>query len=328
MATANTTLREIGNTLAAAESVLLFPHVDPDPDAIGACMALALAMKQQGKNVRILIDKRLPEFMDFMIRDLEELITTDQDVIADPDVCMCIDCNEEKRYIKRAEAFRRGKTSLCIDHHRAESCDFDQYYIDSGAAAAAELIYDLMTEMEWPIDRRIAEELYAGIDGDTGCFMHSNTTPRIHRIAADLLEYGIDANLVNVRIYQSRSIKEIKIHVRALQTMEVFAGGRAVMAKVTEEDYREFGATPEDAETVIDDLRTVDGVEVAAFLREDSGLIRTSLRSKTDVNVGVIAEKLGGGGHAKASGFRSNKSMDETYAILRAAILEALGQEA
>lgn len=324
MLTANTSLKEIGGILAEADRVLLFPHMNPDPDAIGSCMGLALALDQQGKQVRILMDQEIPEYIEFMIRDRGDLVTTDPQAMAEPDVCMCIDCSEEKRFAKRVPAFRTGKTSLCIDHHQSEGADFDYYYIEPEAAAASQLIYALIKEMDWPLDGSIAAQLYTGIDGDTGCFMHSNTTPQIHRIAADLMEHGVDANEINVKLHQSRSLKEIRTHVRAMQTMEVFAGGKAVMAKMTKEDFRELDAGPGDAESVIDDLRSLRGSEVAAFLREDDGLIRISLRSKTQINVGHIAERLGGGGHAKASGYRSSKSMEDAYDELHAVLERAL----
>lgn len=327
MTTANITIKEMGNMLAAADRVLLFPHINPDPDAIGSCVALCRALRQQGKTARVLLDAPLPRYLKFLASSEEEaaqILTTDASAMEDPDICMCMDCSEEKRIEERMEIFRTGKTSLCLDHHRVEECWCDHYYIDPEATATAQLVFDMMREMDWPMDEEIATALYTGIDGDTGCFMHSNTTAQIHRIAADLQDLGVDANTINVNLYQSKSVPSIRVNAKALQAMEVFADGRAVISKMTAEDFRACGAQVDHADTVIDELRCVEGVEIAAFLKEDGDKIRCNLRSKTTADVAAIARKFGGGGHIKASGFRSEKPMEEVFAKLRESILEAL----
>lgn len=325
MKVSNATLKEMGIILESAESVLLFPHINPDADAAGSCMALCRALRQRGKTAWVLVDGPLPGYMRFLTEDLEEdVLTTDQSILKDPDVCMCIDCNDEKRLAGREEAFRAGKTSLCIDHHAVKECPFDKYYIDPEAAASAQLIYLLMGEMGWPADAIIAEEIYTGINGDTGCFMHSNTTPEIHRLAADLMEYGIDINKIHVNLYQSKDMQEVRIHVRALQNMEFFADGRVVMSRISKEDFRECEAGTEHAETVINDLREINGVEVAALLKEDDQLVRCSMRSKTGANVAAVAELFGGGGHIKASGFRVREDLEEVYEKLREELIRAV----
>ena len=325
--------------MAAADSVLLFPHIDPDPDAIGSCLALCRALRQQGKKAWILTDP-LAEYLQFTVRHEADdngsaedpgrdpngkMTTQNAAVIGQPDICVMVDCSEDKRISGREEAFFSGGKTLCIDHHRVSECSYDHYHIDPALAATAQLVYRMMQEMDWPLDERIAEALYAGICGDTGCFMHSNTTPEIHRIAADLQEHGVDINYVNVNLYQSKDLRSVRVSVKALEAMELLADGRAVISKLSNEDFDACGAKVEHADTVIDDLRVIRGVEIAAFLKENGDKVRGNLRSKTDANVAEIAVKFGGGGHIKAAGFTAYQPLDEVYEQLKEEILRTLG---
>ena len=340
--TANKTLKEIGEILAGANSVLLFPHDNADADSAGACLALCRMLRQQGKEAYILTDKPLPGFLQFLLKATDSLksagpsaeedlsagekpwFTTDLQVIPEPEISFLVDCNVEKRISGRAEAFRRGKTSLCIDHHRETVSDSEYYYLDHDAAAASQIVFRLFREMEWPMDLEIARDLYTGLDGDTGCFMHSNTTPEVHRMAADLLEYGFDINEINVNLYLSNDPKAVQLKARALQSMDFLAGGKAVMAKLTRKDLEELNADIDQTESVIDELRSIDGVEIAALLKEDLGRIRVSMRAKTDGNVAAIAQKFGGGGHIKAAGFKMERPLEEVYSKLREQIAHAV----
>lgn len=336
--------------MAAADRVLLFPHVNPDPDAIGSCMALCRILRQQGRTVWILTDRKLPGYLQFFepedsgtpedgadhgadpVKDPGQdpdgrMITQDAGILGSPDLCVMVDCSEDIRISGREKAYYAGKTTLCIDHHRTVQWPYDHCYVDSQAAATAQIVYRLFRQMNWPPDRTCAEYLYAGIAGDTGCFMHSNTSPEVHRIAADLQELGADTDYVNVRLFQSKDLKAVKTCVKALETMELLVGGRAVISKMTKDDFRACGAQVDHADTVIDELRVINGVEIAAFLKEDGPSVRANLRAKSDADVAAIAMRFGGGGHIKAAGFSSELPMEEIYGRLKAEILRALEDE-
>lgn len=328
---ANATLKELGKLLAGADSVLLFSHVNPDPDAIGSAMALCLALRRQGVRSFVVLDEPVPKYLRFLEEGLEEAeetgaglcgspLTTDPDVIPDPEISLCIDCSEDYRIGGRRASFARGEVTAAIDHHQAKECDRDYYYIDNEAAACCQIVYQMMREMDWPLDRKSAELLYTGLNGDTGCFMHSNTTARVHRMAAELLEFGVDINKVNVNLYQSKDLREVRLESRILQHLELFADGKAVISAASQEDYDACGAGPEHAGQVIDQLRVIDGVEIAAFLRQDGEKVRGTMRSKTAGNVARIAGEFGGGGHIKAAGFTSELPMEELYPRLQGAI--------
>ncbi len=331
---ANTTLRELGELLSGARSVLIFSHINPDPDAIGSSMALCLTLRQQGVRSFVVVDGPLPEYMAFMEEGFGPAedggegslspLTADQDIIEEPDISLCIDCSDDRRIAGREKSFARGKVTVAIDHHQISECSRDHYYVDSGAAACSQIVYELMGEMGWPLDHKIAEVLYTGLDGDTGCFMHSNTTSQVLRMAADLLECEVDINKINVNLFQSKSLPAVRIEARTLQQMELIAGGRAVLARIREEDLEACGAEVEDASQVIDALREIRGVEIAALLKQDGDKVRATMRAKTDCNVAAIAGTFGGGGHIKAAGFSCAEPMDQVYDRLKEAVAEEI----
>ncbi len=327
MTYANITLKEAGEILESAQSIVLFPHMNPDPDSLGASLALCLALRQQGRDARILVDGPLPGYLKFMeeqLREEQPVFVTGQDIPEQPDISFSIDCNDDGRIPGRTEAFRKGRTSLCIDHHLCEECDRDHYYIDPDAAAASQIIWQLMREMQWPLDESIAESLYIGLSGDTGNFMHSNTTAEVHRIAADLIEYGVDVNKISVKLYQSKDPKEARLEATALKKMELIGDGKAVVSALTLQDQLDCGLEPGQSDLIIDALRDIAGIEIAACLKDSGEKVRCNLRSKGDANVAEIAVGFGGGGHIKAAGFRTDMALEEVYPRLKEEILKAL----
>ncbi|MDO4546122.1 MAG: bifunctional oligoribonuclease/PAP phosphatase NrnA [Bacillota bacterium] len=318
----NVSLKEIGEALKAAESVLIFPHVNPDGDALGSAAALCCALRRSGKNAWILMEEETPEYIGFLDKGY---CTRDKDCVGIPDVCICVDCSEEDRFPGRADAFRRGKVRLTLDHHAVDRGAGDYYYVDPSEAAAAQIVFKLLKEMGEPLESAIAEPLYAGIVTDTGSFQYSNTTAETHRIVGELFEAGIDHTGIMIRLYQNVSFKKVELQRRILETMEVFAKGRAAIAYVTEEMLKETGAVLDDAEGTVDILRNIEGVEIAAFLKEKPEEVKVSMRAKSYGNVDVIARKFGGGGHIKAAGCTMELPVAEAADILKKEIIASFG---
>ena len=317
----NASLKEIGDILENARSVVIFPHINIDGDALGSAVALCIAMRKEGKEAWVLMEEEIPHYIDFLD---SSCCTCDGDCIKEPDVCICVDCSEEKRFKGRAAVYRRGKTKLCIDHHATGEGFGDYYYIDSGEAATAQLIYKLFMEMNWDIGKIEAVHLYVGIVTDTGCFQYSNTTAETHRIAAELFSAGIPHMDVMVRLYQNVSRRRVSIQSEILKTMEFFADGRLAMAYVTEDMLKKVSADIDDTEGVIDTLRNIEGVEFAAFLNEKDGFIKVSLRAKSYGDVAGVAVKFGGGGHMKAAGCTIDAPMEKAVDMLKSEMLKSL----
>jgi len=316
----NNTIKEICEKLMSAGSILIFPHVSMDGDALGSSVALCRAMRGRGKMAYVLIEDKIPDYLRFLD---DGSCTHDRDAIGSPDVCVCVDCAEIDRFILRKDKFLEGKASMCIDHHKTSSCFADFNYIDAAAATTAELVYDILTGMESPIDELTGEAIYAAILTDTGNFQYTNTNIKSHLIAIELYKSGIDRNYVNRMLYQNNRAEKFLIAGRIYNTIKMIAGGRAVTAYVTREMLKEAGAMIEDSEGIAETLRTISGVEISVFAKETAaGEVKFSMRSKSWADVSELSAKYDGGGHKGAAGCTLRATIGEALKIMEADIEE------
>ena len=317
----NNSFREIGNQLMAAETVLIYPHVNMDGDALGSAAAVCRTLRNLGKTSYILIEDDIPRNLLCLDRGY---CTHDQNILEHVDVSLCLDCGDLSRFFKRKETFLKGRTSICIDHHRTTVpfCDFN--YVDPEAAATGQLIYYLLKEMGTPVDGEIADAIFAAITTDTGNFQYSNTTRQCHEIAAELYDLDVDVRRVSQEIYESVRQERILLHSAAVAAMECFAGGKAAMAVVTQDMLKQTGAGMDETEGIVDKLRSIEGVEIAVLVKEDTEKLKLSLRAKSWGNVAVIAEEFGGGGHTKAAGCSLKLSLEEGLPLIRQAVERSL----
>lgn len=317
----NVSLEKAGHLLQNAESVLIFPHINPDGDALGSSAALCRVLRNNGINAWVLLEEDVPEYLKFMDT---EFCTQDQSCIDEPDICVCVDCSEEKRFPGRVDIFNSGRLKLCIDHHVTSGSFGDYYYIDGDEAATAQIIYKLLLAMGAEIDSCVGSSLYVGISTDTGNFQYSNTTPDTHIIAAELLKKGIDHMGIMVALYQNRSIARVRLESMIVDRMEIFSEGRAAVSYVDSAMLEKVGAMLEDAETAIDTLRDIEGIEIAAFIKEKDDAVKVSMRAKSWGRVDEIAVRFGGGGHAKAAGCTMHMAVDEAVALIKKEITNYL----
>ena len=317
----NDSLERIGQKLAEARTVLLFPHVRGDGDAFGSCAALCHMLRGLGKDCWILMEDKVPGVYEFLV---EGMVTWDQDILGAPDVCMCVDCGEEKRFPKRAGRFQSAKTTICLDHHETTEFICGLNYVEPDAAAAGELVYLLLQAMGLTPDQKCAEYLYAAIAKDTGNFQYSNTTARTHGIIKELYETGADLYQVNVEINENESPGKIRLQGSALETLEFSAGGQFAMVCVTTAMLQKCGALEEDTDGLVELIRGIAGVEMAAALKESAdGTVRVSLRVKNLGNASAICREFGGGGHEKAAGFTWHGTIEDAKeAVRRAAVAD------
>ena len=316
----NASLKELAGFLKAAETILIFTHTNPDGDALGSAAALCRVLRKMGKTSWILMDEVVPEYISFMDT---EFVTRDKDCLKDHDVSICVDCGEYSRFPALADKFDEGKLHLCVDHHATGDGFGDHYYIDPSEAATCQLIYKLIKELGSEfIDKTVAESIYTGINTDTGSFQYSNTTADTHAIASDLMTYGVDHTAINVKLYQTIPMTKLKIQASILQRAEFLFGGKVAVGYVTGEMLEEAGAVLDDAEGTIDMLRNIEGVEIAAFLKEKGEAVKVSMRAKSYANVAEIVSVFGGGGHVKAAGCTLEMGMDEALDVIKKAIGE------
>ena len=314
----NASLKELAGFLKAADKIVIFTHTNPDGDALGSAAALCRVLRKMGKTAWILMDEEVPDYISFMDT---EFCSRDKECVKYHDISICVDCGEYSRFPALADKFDEGKLKLCVDHHATGDGFGDHYYIDPSEAATCQLVYKLIKELGSDlIDRTVAESLYTGINTDTGSFQYSNTTAETHAIAADLMSYGVDHTAINVKLYQTIPMTKLKIQSAILQRAELLFGGQVAIGYVTGEMLDEAGAVLDDAEGTIDMLRNIEGVEIAAFLKEKGDAVKVSMRAKSYANVAEIVSVFGGGGHVKAAGCTLEMGMEEALGAIKSEI--------
>lgn len=318
----NTALEEIARKISEAKSVMLFPHVNPDGDALGSCAALCKALRDMGKETWILLEDDIPANLRFLDKGY---CTWDEDRIHEPDICMCVDCSDTGRFEKRAEKFIAGKTTVCIDHHRTGEAKWDYSYIDPSEAATGQIVFSLIKKLGVEPDKEIGEAIFAAVTTDTGNFQYSNTQSKSHLIAAELYKWGVDCNYVSVQLYENVSLERFLIRNKAMETLRLLGDGRGAVVYVTQKMLDETGALMEETEGLSQDLRSIAGVEFAAVVKEyEEEKIKVSMRAKSRGDVAAIAAKLGGGGHTKAAGCTIYKPVMEAVKLVEEEILLAI----
>ena len=309
----NTDIRTIAEKLFSAKKVVLFPHINPDGDSTGSCEALSLALRQAGVECFVCAG----DYPKYMKHIKGEYFTRDADKVYDADIAVAVDCSADNRLDSRLEAYESGKVKMCVDHHMNEEGYGEIYYIDEDAAAVCEIVYEIIRESGAEITREMANALYTGIVTDTGGFRYSNTTPHSHELAAELMRIGVDHLQIIVNLYNNKNLKKVRAENKAIENMMFFCGGKGVISHLTSGEMAEMDAHPEDADEIIDRLRDIDGVELAAYLEEREDGIKVSMRAKTTGSVVEICRKYGGGGHKKAAGCTVKDSMESVYALIK-----------
>ena len=319
----NDSFETIAEEIMKGERIYLFPHENPDGDAIGSTAALCSMLRSMGKDAWVLIDEELPDNLAFMESGM---FVIPDGSIEKPDTSVAIDCSEKTRFPKLMDIFDSADKTICIDHHLTEDPEFDFKRVDPTAAAVGEMIFDLMKVMEHKPTKREAEALFAAIDTDTGNFLYSNATRRTHEIVCELYDSGIDVPAVGIELYETVAPEKQRLEAMALSQASFFCGGKIVLTAITQQMLEETGAKMSDAELVVAKLRTVKGVEIAICLKERAPeKIFASMRSKSTASVRDIAVAFGGGGHVKAAGCTLNMPLEEAEEKIVAKAEEVLG---
>jgi phosphoesterase RecJ-like protein len=314
------------DAIEAATSVGISCHVRPDGDALGCLLALALALKEKGIPIQPTWDGdpvELPAALDFL-PGADLLVPTND--FRPPDVAIAVDCATLERLGRLGDRMAKAKTFINIDHHVSNTKFGKINVVDTNAASSAEIVVQLLSRLGTNITPEIATCLYTGVVTDTGQFGYAATTPRTHATASFLIQRGVDVADVSQRLYENAPFTALKIVGRALDRLTLETDPITfVLSYLTLADLKEFGVTMEDTDDVIDYVRASREADVAVLLKElPDGSWKGSFRSKGATNVGEIAQKLGGGGHALAAGYEVAGPLDAAIATVRAALKDAL----
>jgi len=302
----NTTFADIARTLREADTIALVSHVRPDGDAVGSLLGLALSLKQMGKTVHPILEDGVPENLMFL-PGTELVKRPDGLPLKGIDLAIALDTATHERIgdgcmVMLSEA---GKL-MNIDHHGSNPGYGDLHHIDSREPAVGQIIYNLLKETGLPIDDAVRQHLFTAISTDTGSFQFACTTARSHRIAAEMIDDGLDIATLCRSLYHTYPKRRLQLLQALLNEMTFCADDKIVSWILTQKLMDTVGVQPGDTEGLIDTLRAVDSVVSAVIFEEVAdGKIRVSARSKdTRLNVATVCGKFGGGGHAMAAGAR------------------------
>jgi phosphoesterase RecJ-like protein len=308
-------LQAVADAFRSNDRFLLVTHENPDGDALGSLLATKLALDQLGKDSVMYLygDAPLPKEYGFM--ELGGILREPPRDAAER-VLVAVDCANETRMGPELTLIDDATLTLDIDHHHDNSRFGDVNLVVGDASSTGEVLRDVFAELGVELTPEIAEALYTAVVTDTGRFQYSNTTPKALRLAADLVEAGADVHRVFQDVYESVEFAKLKLLARALERAEVYEGGRLVVSHLLRSDFTDLNVAEAYSEGIIDDLRAVDGAEMAALIREpprrEGPPRRVSLRASNDeLDVSAIARKSGGGGHRQAAGFSSEASIEE-----------------
>jgi bifunctional oligoribonuclease and PAP phosphatase NrnA len=314
--------------LSAARTVALACHVEPDGDALGSMLALHRLLRRRGVDVSASWGSAdsaapgrspghspghslvVPPQYTFL-PELDHLVLP-ADMPADPDVFVALDCASPDRLGTLRGSAEAAGCVIVIDHHVSGSAFGDIRLIEPDVAATVVLVDELITRLGGSLDREMAMALYVGLVTDTGRFTYASTTPEVMALGARLIAHGFDHVKVNRRVWETHSFGYLKVLGRALERAVIEPSVGLVWTAVTQDDLADLGVDLAETEGLIDVLRAVEAAECALVCKElPDGTWNTSLRSKGAVDVGSVAEQLGGGGHAFAAGFRAVGDLPE-----------------
>lgn len=293
--------KRIATELENSTSVAIAGHIRPDGDCVGSCMGMYLYIKENYPQIRDVTVYLEPVGGSYdMIPDMDKIVSDfSEDKVYD--LCIALDSGDTGRLGGAAKYLESAKRTVCIDHHISNRGYADINHIVPGASSTCELLYQLMEPEK--ISASVATALYMGIVSDTGVFQYSSTSPETMRIAADLMEKGIDFTRIVEETFFEKSYLQNQILGRALLESILLLDGKCIISAIKQKDMEFYGVTPMDLDGISSQLRNTKGVEVAIFLYE-SGVqeYKVSMRSSHLVDVSKIAVYFGGGGHVRAAG--------------------------
>ncbi len=307
-------LQHIWHALHQGKKFFIAGHLNPDGDSLGCTLAMTSLLERLGKTVYAYAAPAIGDDLKFL-PGLDKVHVGELPPRPDFDTVILLECSDRQRGGDLETVLQPAQTLINIDHHLVSDAYGHVNHIDSGASSTAEIIFQLFEEsgednlLPTPAE---ATCLYTGLVTDTGRFVHSNTTAEALRVASALVALGADIQQINQVIYFTKSYIELKLLGRALEKMEMRFDNKYSQIMLTKRDFETFGATPAQTQGIVSQPTMIPGVEISALLKEEPDKISVNLRSRGAADVSRIAQQFGGGGHARAAGFKvTGKTLGE-----------------
>lgn len=289
-------MQEAFSLIQKSNSIVFATHINPDADTLGSALGLLQSLNLDGKKAVVYNCGELPRNLSFLPG--YSLVTNV--FPSDADLVVALDCGNKDRLVLGVGNYK----ILNIDHHTSNPLYGDINIVDASAASTASVVLDFLRGVNIAPTKESAVCLYAALASDTGFFAYDSVDKRAFLDAAYLVECGVDASEVAVLMTQNEPLSKIRLHSSILSTLKLMAKGKLAYLHMTDMMLQDAGARPDEADGMTEVAKSVQGVEVGLFIREQNDRkLRGSLRSKSDVDVNKLASMFGGGGHIKSAGF-------------------------
>ncbi len=306
-----TEIQHIKELLKIPQTITIVSHRNPDGDALGSSLALRLYLEKKGHLINVILPSEYPKIFGFLHKANETLIydiDTDRchNVIDSSKIIFFLDFNAFDRIDKLGDYIAKSEaTTIMIDHHLYPEPIADYVISKPEASSTCEMIYDFLMSYDEVklMDKQIGECIFTGMITDTGCFKYA-TNQNTYRVAAALKEVGVDDYGLNDKIFNTLTEKQLRLMGHCLANrMELIPEYGTGIIYLTKQDYEDFDIGRGDTEGIVNQILTLEGIKVAAFIREQPTIVKLSLRSKGDISVNEIAANhFNGGGHKNAAG--------------------------
>lgn len=310
-------VKECVSLLKEYDNYLILTHRNPDGDTLGSAFALHRALLKLNKKSMVrCVDPIHPKYS-----YLWDGIGNDE---IEFDKIIAVDIADKKLLGEEFQAKYGDNVFLCIDHHLSNR-EYAENLLLEDRAAAAVIIYEIICEMGILFTPEMANCIYTGLATDTGCFLFSNTTPTVHRIAADVMEKGADYTFINRLMFETKTLSYLRLEQMAVSSIESHFDGKCAIMMVTRKMIEESGSSASDCDGIAAIPRKIEGVKIAVTIRErHDGSYKVSLRTVEPYDAAKICANFGGGGHHAAAGCDFNCSIDEVKNALLKVIKEEL----
>ncbi len=308
------TIADTAAYFLARNSFTIVTHRRPDGDTLGSAAALCRGLRSIGKSAFILYNPEVTEKYAHLLEGLSKPAVQPGDVVVSVDVASA-------GMLPEAFSHLVGHIDLRIDHHHSSESFTTFELVIPNAAACGQIIYDVMMEMGVHLDTPMANALYTAISTDTGCFRYANTQSHTFQVAAACAAVSNDLPELNQVLFETNSLKRLKLQSWIVEHLQFLAEGKIAICALPLAVEKELGLTEDDMENISGFPRSIEGVKIAATLRQqEDGMVKVSVRALPEYDASAVCAQFGGGGHRGAAGASMNMTMDEAVAAIIAAM--------
>jgi phosphoesterase RecJ-like protein len=305
-------IADVRRIVETSADIVCLAHKDADADSLGSALAFTLALRAQGRRVHPVAPSPVPRALAYLpgyetLEDSPERI----------DSVFTFDCATVGRFGDKQAMVEKAARVVNVDHHASSERFGTINLVVPTASATGQVVYELLRALDAPVSPEVATNLYAALLTDTGGFRHENTTEAALRLAAELVHLGADPGWIALKSYKSRSISRVRLESLALAALRSECGGRLIWSEVTQSMLAEAGTDMEESEGIIDQLQSIDTMQLAVLFKENGAGTKISVRSRDPYDATAVCTPFGGGGHHRAAG----AELDVALAVARERVL-------